>query len=79
MSLNMKIWRINKGGLIEVQDSSLESEAILEEWIAKDSSLLGLDLLIIGRQVVTEFGGRVDLLAIDIQKNWGQTLNCELE
>jgi hypothetical protein len=75
----MKIWRINKGGLIEVQDSSLESEAILEEWIAKDSSLLGLDLLIIGRQVVTEFGGRVDLLAIDIQKNWGQTLNCELE
>ncbi|MCD4676750.1 MAG: hypothetical protein K8S18_12265 [Desulfobacula sp.] len=67
MSLNMKIWRINKGGLIEAQDSSLESEAILEEWIAKDSSLLGLDLLIIGRQVVTEFGGRVDLLAIDIQ------------
>jgi len=67
MSLNMKIWRINKGGLIEAKDSSLESEAILEEWIAKDSSLLGLDLLIIGRQVVTEFGGRVDLLAIDIQ------------
>ena len=67
MAFNMKIWRIVSDDLNEVQESSLESEAILEEWISKEPSLLGLDLLVIGRQVTTEFGGRVDLLAVDVQ------------
>ncbi len=67
MPFNMKLWRIEAGDLNEVREASLESETILEEWIAKDSSLLGLDLLVIGRQVTTEFGGRIDLLAMDAQ------------
>jgi RecB family endonuclease NucS len=37
-------------------------EAILED----DPSILGLDvLLVVGRQVITSFGTRADLLAID--------------
>lgn len=67
MTLNMKIWRIEKNGLQDIQDSALESEENLEDWLANDASLLGLDLLIIGRQVVTDFGGRIDLLGMDIQ------------
>jgi len=64
----MKLWRVGQNtSLSELPISSLETESILEDWIAKDSSLLGMELLIIGRQVTTEFGGRIDLLAIDRQ------------
>lgn len=68
MSISMKLWRVSQNvSLCELPLSSLETESILEDWIAKDSSLLGMELLIIGRQVTTEFGGRIDLLAIDRQ------------
>jgi hypothetical protein len=68
MSISMKLWRvIQETELKELPTSSLEAEYILEDWIAKDSSLLGMELLMIGRQVTTDFGGRIDLLAIDRQ------------
>jgi hypothetical protein len=43
----------------------LDNEKRLEQWIADDVSLIGLEVLIIGRQVFTESGGFIDLLAID--------------
>lgn len=68
MPINMKLWRVvQETELKELPTSSLEAEYILEDWIAKDSSLLGMELLMIGRQVTTDFGGRIDLLAIDRQ------------
>jgi hypothetical protein len=68
MPINMKLWRvIEESELKELPISSLKAEDILEDWIAKDSSLLGMELLIIGRQVTTDYGGRIDLLAIDRQ------------
>lgn len=42
---------------------------MIEGWIARQPDLLGLDLLMIGRQVNTEFGGRIDLLRIDPDGN----------
>lgn len=64
----MKLWRVvQETELKELPTSSLETEYILEDWISKDSSLLGMELLMIGRQVTTDFGGRIDLLAIDRQ------------
>ena len=39
---------------------------MLEMWIAKDLNLLGLNTLVIGRQVVTDFGGRIDILATNM-------------
>src|SRR5689334_10856983 len=43
----------------------MPSEAALETLLETDISILGLDLLLIGRQVVTAYGKKVDLLAID--------------
>lgn len=37
----------------------------MEGWIAKDPSIIGLDVLVIGRQIVTDSNGRLDILAID--------------
>jgi len=42
----------------------LDSEEKLENWIADDSSILGIDILIIGRQITSEYRGRIDLLGI---------------
>jgi len=68
MPISMKLWRVvQETELKELPTSSLEAEYILEDWISKDSSLLGMELLMIGRQVTTDFGGRIDLLAIDRQ------------
>jgi hypothetical protein len=73
MPINMKLWKIENDKLNEISLDKLNREKRLENWIAKDSSILGLDtLLIIGRKVKTGFGGKrneLDLLAIDSEGN----------
>ena len=51
--------------LTPISRGQLASEDTIERWLARQPDLLGLDVLIIGRQVITDFGGRIDLLAID--------------
>src|SRR5438270_12990198 len=51
--------------LVAVMRKPLGSEDELQAWIATDPRLLGLDVLVLGREVITEFGGRIDVLAID--------------
>jgi hypothetical protein len=67
MAFNMFLWEIQGDQLVELPKRRLDEEERLREWIAQDVSLLGLDLLIIGRQVQTRYGGWIDLLAIDQQ------------
>lgn len=43
----------------------LGSEALLEEQITKDIAILNPGWLLIGRQVYTDFGKIIDLLAMD--------------
>lgn len=59
------LFSISGGKLIPVQRSALANEAMLEGWIAQYPSIIGLDVLIIGQQIVTENNGRIDVLAID--------------
>ena len=61
-----KLWKVERGALVRVDAASLDSENELENWLEEDISLLGANLLVIGRQVDTPFGGRIDLLAIDM-------------
>jgi hypothetical protein len=58
------IWRID-GGLRKVPFAKLGDESRLEDILERDVSILGLDLMVVGRQVPTSFGKRIDLLAID--------------
>lgn len=69
MSFNMVLWENRNGKLAELPKRRLDDEERLEDWIAEDASLLGLDLLIIGRQVRTPYSGRIDLLGLDQQGN----------
>jgi hypothetical protein len=51
--------------LDEMGRTSLDLEARLQEWLARDISDLDPELLVIGRKVETDFGGYIDLLCID--------------
>jgi hypothetical protein len=63
----MSLWRVTGDELTEIEPTRLDAEQRLEDWIVKDPALLGMDLLIIGRQVRTPFAGRIDLLAVDAE------------
>jgi hypothetical protein len=61
------LWRITPAGLKEAQKSTLEREADLHKWIEADPKLISSDLMIVGSEVVTDYGGRIDLLAVDAE------------
>jgi len=67
MAFNMTLWKANGSELKEIQQAKLDSENRLENWVQRDPSLLGTEILFIGRQVSTDHGGRIDLLGIDRQ------------
>ncbi len=65
MSLSMELWTINDERLTPLGKATLNLEERLEAWLEKDISLIGIDAVVIGRQVHTEYGGYIDLLAIN--------------
>ncbi len=65
----MTIWRVSGPKLVPIDPAQLGQEERLEEWIANDPSILGTDLAVIGRQVMTGYGGKIDLLALDADAN----------
>lgn len=60
-----RLFRVTDGGLVESQRKALDLENRIEDWVARDLSLIGVDGIVIGRQVVTAHGKRIDLLAMD--------------
>ncbi len=66
MSDEIRMWRIGPGkSLSAIQRTPLDLEQRLQEWLARDISVLDPALLVIGREVETDFGGFIDLLCID--------------
>ena len=58
MSEEVRIWRVEGGdSLRELNRAALDLEARLEVWLERDISVLSPDLLVIGSQVETDFGG----------------------
>ena len=54
---------------LRLERSQIELEQHLEDWIAKDVTLIGEGYALVGRQVTID-DGRLDLLAIDSQDRW---------
>ena len=66
MPVNFGLWRVDGSSVKQVPASALASEEHLEEVLEQRIEILGLgNLLLVGRQVQTEFGKRIDLLGID--------------
>ncbi|MEV0551205.1 hypothetical protein AB0H98_30760 [Nocardia salmonicida] len=68
MHVKFGLWRLDGGDVRPVASSVIGSEDRLEEILENRTDILGSGtLLLIGRQVVTDYGKRVDLLAMDGQ------------
>ena len=66
MAEELRLWRIESDNSLQpVPRAPLAAESDVEEWLAGDISLLSPDLLVIGRQVQTDFGGFIDLLCMN--------------
>ena len=65
----MAVWHLCGDRPKKLQESKIDFEQYLEEWIETDPELLQVGLTIVGKQISVE-GGRLDLLAIDPQGRW---------
>jgi hypothetical protein len=66
MPEEVRLWKVGSGDrLEELNRRKLDIETRLEGWLARDISILSTELLVVGRQVETEFGGVIDLLCLD--------------
>lgn len=66
MAEEIRIWQVeDRNRLKEIKRSKLDLEERLEVWLEKDISILSDDLLVIGRQMETDFGGIIDLLCLN--------------
>jgi len=70
MPEQVRLWQIReRDSLTPVLAGALDLENRLEEWITRDPTILSPDLLIVGRQVETDYGGVIDLLCLDRDAN----------
>ncbi len=68
MSIEVGIWRIDEESK-PVLLTGMDLEKRLQDILADDISLIGQDLLVIGREVLTPSDGRIDILAINALGN----------
>ena len=77
MGAEVHLWRVgDHDKLIEIGPKPLDLESRLQEWLERDISILDPGLLIIGREVETDFGGFIDILCIDAE---GELVIVELK
>lgn len=69
MPVEMRMWRIDGDQPRPLTTAVLPAEKDLHQFLAQDPSLLGERLLVIGSEVLTPYGKRLDLLAIDAEGN----------
>ena len=69
MPVEMGIWRIDGDTPRRLGVNTLPTEAMLEDFLEKDPTLLGERLMVIGRQVRTPYWKYIDLLAMDSEGN----------
>jgi hypothetical protein len=69
MPIGVAMWRIDGAKAHPLTRSAITNEKLLEDILEDDISLLGLPnkLLVVGRQVVTDYAGRLDLFCIDAE------------
>ena len=70
MPIETAIWRIQKDSELQpLSQSGMDYEQRLQDIITADISIVDPRLMVIGREVATTHGGRIDLLAIDADGN----------
>lgn len=61
----VKVWSIRDSKVIPIKRDHLDYENRLEKWLVEDISILSDNLVVIGTQVLTSYGMKVDILAMN--------------
>ena len=70
MPQQIRLWEVTvEQTLASVSSNEINLEERLEDWLESDISVLDENLLVIGRQVRTDYGGEIDLLCLDAEGN----------
>lgn len=64
-----RLFQINDATLTPAKRKPLDLETKIEAWVADDLTLIGVDGIVIGRQIATDHGKFIDLLAMDEDGN----------
>lgn len=65
MPTDARVWRVTSDNrLEEIRPGRLDLEERIQGWLESDIGILSPDLLVIGREVPTAYGGFIDLLCI---------------
>jgi hypothetical protein len=65
LSTQIRLWKITDKGFVVLDRGSVEREKKLHDWLEEDISLISDDLLVIGREVQTDFNKSIDLLCLN--------------
>ena len=66
MTQQIRMWEVTSENTpTEIHRNEINLEERLQDWLEADISMLDPDLLVIGREVPTAFGGKIDLLCLD--------------
>ena len=66
MTQQIRMWEVTSENTPnEIHRNEINLENRLQDWLEADISMLDPDLLVIGREVPTAFGGKIDLLCLD--------------
>lgn len=66
MAQQIRLWEVKtENAPVEIPREDIDLEKHLQDWLAANISMLDPELLVIGREVTTDFGGRIDLLCLD--------------
>ena len=61
----IKLWKIESDDVIKISKEPLDYEHRLEKWLIEDITILSQNLAVIGSQVVSPYGKKIDILAIN--------------
>ena len=61
----IKLWKVESDDVIKISKEPLDYEHRLEKWLIEDITILSQNLAVIGSQVVSPYGKKIDILAIN--------------
>lgn len=61
----IKLWKIESDNVIKISKEKLDYEQRFEKWLIEDISILSQNLAVIGSQVVSPYGKKIDILAMN--------------
>src|SRR5664280_128091 len=61
----IKLWKIESDDVIKISKESVDYEHRLEKWLIEDISILSENLAVLGCQIVSPYGKKIDILSIN--------------